>query len=107
MLPWRDASNFILVRFEDLVGVKGGGVRVTQVETIGKILRHVGAHEYDRADYRDWIADTIFGRPGTYRKGQAGGWRRSLSSEQVALFDQSVGDIIRELGFGGGIDSTS
>jgi len=36
---------------------------------------------------------------GFYRKGKAGGWRESLSAEDVATIERIAGPLMRELGY--------
>jgi len=90
--PWESADNFILLKFEDLVGPKGGGSLESQHQSIHKILTHLNIQNKDV----EWIADNAFGKSGTFRKGQLGKWKTEMELDEKKLFkpyDEFIGSL--------------
>ena len=84
------------VRFEDLVGSKGGGSDDKQLETIKNIFEYLDVDGVDPQKITRNIFDE--GSP-TFRKGMIGGYKESLSKEQLKLFNQLHGDVIEQYGY--------
>ena len=87
-----------LVRFEDLVGVKGGGSREAQARTIMKLARFL---EIDLSpDMAERIGSHLFNpHSPTFRRGQIGEWRRRFRAEHKAAFKEVAGDVLLALGY--------
>jgi len=84
------------VRFEDLIGSKGGGSDQKQLATIEGIFRYLGIEGIDAAQ----IARRAFDEGSvTFRKGQIGQYKKELSLAQLKLFNQLHGDVIRQYGY--------
>ncbi len=75
MEAWRTHPGALTLRFEDLVGERGGGTRAAQLEALGRLVELSGAGDRDPAA----IAEEIFGGSSTFRKGKIGGWRDSFA----------------------------
>ena len=84
------------VRFEDLIGPRGGGSEARQAEAVTRILAHIGAQD---ADARA-AAKAIF-NPGSwsFHKGQIGGWREIFSPRNIDMFDDLYGDVLDQFGY--------
>lgn len=97
MLPWAK-HGAALVRFERLVGPRGGGGEAEQLDEIAGIARHLGLElspEQTRA-----VARRAFDPASpTFRSGRAGDWRRRFTSGHAALFDRLAGPLLDELGY--------
>jgi hypothetical protein len=84
------------VRFEDLIGSKGGGNDERQIKTIADIFAYL---EADGIDAR-LIAGKAFSENSvTFRKGKIGDYRNVLSAAQIKLFNELHGDVIRQYGY--------
>jgi len=94
-----NVPRFYVVRFEELVGSKGGGDKELQTQTI-----------YDLADYigmpistalASAYGDDLFGNAGSinFRKGQIGSWKEALNEEQKEWFKEHFGDELIRLGY--------
>lgn len=94
MMTWENAENFILLKFEDLVGPKGGGSVQRQHGSIQKILTLLG----DQSNNVAWIAENAFGKSGTFRKGQLGRWKTEMSLYERKLF-KAHDEFICSLGY--------
>ncbi len=98
LLPWERYPFTLIIRFEDLVGEKGGGSYEKQLETIKKIAAHLNHPLTDTRAAE--IADTLFGdTAGTFREGQIGSWKKHFSSEQKRLFKKKGGELLMKLGY--------
>ena len=102
-LPWLVEPNCLIVRFEDLVGEKGGGSDVRQIETIREIAEHIGA-SLEESQLKS-MAEGLFGSGSrTFHKGQIGNWREHFSLEAKAAFKRRSGKALKEFGYESDLD---
>ena len=94
---WQRDENSVLVKFEDLVGPKGGGSAEAQRATVERVARHVGL-EPDERMIRT-VEENIFGVSKTFRKGQIGGWRSAFSEQHVRATNEVAGPLLAEPGY--------
>lgn len=70
---WLDAPNVIALRFEDIIGAKGGGSDVAQKIAFSKLVNELGIlvppELFERA-----LSCAFNASAGTFRKGQIGSW---------------------------------
>ena len=84
------------VKFEDLIGPKGGGSRNIQIQTIRKICDYLDKTEVDYVK----LADSAFSiESPTFRKGQIGSYKLFLSDEQIKKFNKLYKNIIIQYGY--------
>jgi hypothetical protein len=102
-LGWQDEDNAIVVRFEDLVGPRGGGSAEAQRRTVERVARHVGLEPDERM--MRTVEENIFGVSKTFRKGQIGGWRSEFSEEHARASREVAGPLLVELGYEADPDS--
>lgn len=83
------------IRFEDLIGSKGGGDDEVQKETIA------GLFDYLEMEANiDEIAKNAFNpNSETFRKGQIGDWKNVMTKEQIELFNRLHGDMLKQYGY--------
>jgi len=97
-LGWHDTAYTQVVRFEDLIGPKGGGDRERQRETVRMIADHLGVDL--TPDTVDEVARNTFSADSkTFRKGLIGDWQNHFTDEHVAAFKEETGDWLVELGY--------
>ncbi|MDP8921302.1 MAG: sulfotransferase domain-containing protein [Chloroflexota bacterium] len=74
---WRRAEGVLALRFEDLIGPRGGGSRTRQFATIIRLAAHLG---WRGAPWQLVSAakHAFNPRAGTYRRGTIDGWREDL-----------------------------
>ncbi|MFX0045139.1 MAG: hypothetical protein ACFE8Z_04775 [Candidatus Hermodarchaeota archaeon] len=72
---WIADPDVLLIRYEDLVGPKGGGSAENQFSIVEEIGRHVGLGE--NAVSRE-VIDRIYGGTHTFRKGRIDSWREEI-----------------------------
>jgi len=95
---WFDDPSTLVVRFENLIGARGGGDSEKQLAEIRRIGNFVGrplSLEQTRQ-----IAKNMYGKGGlTYRKGQAGDWRDYFTEAHRRAFNEVAGNILIKLGY--------
>ena len=97
-VPWVHDRRCLVIKFEDLVGAKGGGGAENQINAIRGIASHIGLDLSD--DKVNEIAVNSFtNKTKTFRKGQIGGWRDEFSDENIELFKQVAGKQLIDLGY--------
>lgn len=97
LLAWRQHSPSLVVRFEDLVGPRGGGDADAQRHTLRELLTFVHAPADDAAIER--LANEMYGEGVTFRRGQADGWEEDLEPKHVKQIEAACAAVMRELGY--------
>jgi sulfotransferase 6B1 len=95
---WLSVPGVLGVRFEDLVGARGGGDDATQAAVVRAIFHHLGvAIDDDRvARLR---AGAVSDSSPTFRRGQIGGWREAFDGDTAAVFNGAAGDLTDLFGY--------
>lgn len=97
-LAWDEEPYTQVVRFEDLIGPRGGGNREAQVEAVRTVAAHLDVDLSD--DEVGRIARNVFSTDSsTFRKGLIGDWRNHFEPEHVEAFERAAGDWLVELGY--------
>ena len=96
---WLGGRDALCVRYEDLVGRKGGGSDKAQAEVVEKVARFLG-FDLPGEKCRD-IAGGLYGNTHTFRIGTVDSWRNRIS-ERLAerIMAQSDGPLLRQMGYG-------
>jgi hypothetical protein len=93
---WMASDKVLKIRFEDLVGEKGGGTADSQKETLTRLC--------------DWleiptppieqVTEELFG-PGrhTFRKGQIASWKDELPKNLIKQVDEKLSDVLELWGY--------
>lgn len=92
---WLTAPGVLVVRFEDLVGARGGGDEATKAETLRAIASHCGLSD---AGIEERSA-TASNPTATLRKGKANAWRGEIPDSVVERLHAESGDLIRAYGY--------
>jgi hypothetical protein len=96
--PWIYEPNTLIVRFEDLVGEKGGGSRSKQLQVIGDICNFINLPK-TAAEIED-VADRTFDSSSyTFRNGQIGSWKNHFKPEHIQAFNDYAGAHIAQFGY--------
>lgn len=98
-LPFIGSRNCLTLRFENLVGDKGGGSNKRQVDNINKIAQHIGMTLND-AQMAD-ITEQLFGNSTTFSQGQIDGWKKYFTPAVKQAFKTMPGanELLIELGY--------
>lgn len=95
---WLDDPNCLSVRFEDLVGPRGGGSRERQLEVIGNLLEFTGVDP--RSADPESVADALYDeRATTFRTGRVDAWKEDLDSESYNLFMRVSAPLLELFGY--------
>lgn len=96
-LPWFALPNILALRFEDLIGSKGGGLQDTQLTTLKKIALHLQL-QLSKNELSE-IANKLFGETGTFREGKIGSWKKHFKDKHIKAFKQVAGQLLIDLGY--------
>jgi sulfotransferase 6B1 len=96
-LGWEQDAGTVVVKFEDLVGPKGGGSAELQRRAVERVAAHVGLSADERTMRR--VEEGLFGMGRTFRKGQIGGWREEFFPEHKQAVKEVAGSLLIELGY--------
>jgi len=96
---WLKNQNTFIVRFEDLVGCRGGGSDELQRNTINAILDFSGISMTESE--KDRIQTSLFGGTHTFREGQINAWRKYVDAEKLELMKITLSntDIVKKLNY--------
>lgn len=89
--------DFLVTKYEDLVGANGGGSNEAQKETILKVAGFLGipATTLDT----DRIGTAIYGGGPTFRKGKTGSWESYFNEDMKKMCKELLGKELIELGY--------
>jgi len=97
-VEWLDDPETCCIRFEDLVGQRGGGTGERQREAISRILSYLGIQPSDTL--HEQLANELHGgQTHTFNTGQIGGWREAFSADNIQRFKETAGDLLFRLGY--------
>ena len=96
-LEWAKHGSHV-VRFENLVGERGGGSKELQLTEIEELARFVGI-SLSNSEV-ETIAGQAFDRDAkTFRKGEIGDWRNTLSEAHKQILKELIGPVLIDLGY--------
>jgi sulfotransferase family protein len=102
-LPWLRAPNAYVCRFETLVGPRGGGSAVEQINEIRAIAAHIDRPLTEQQAHR--VADRTWSPSSpTFRKGSIADWRNHFTDAHKATFKEVAGEALIELGYEESLD---
>ena len=95
-LLWLENPNCLPIKFEDLIGPKGGGSLAAQTETLKKIAQHLEITK----EKIDFVRENLFGGTSTVRQGQIGAWKQHFTQKHKEIFKKVGGDnLLIQLGY--------
>jgi hypothetical protein len=95
---WLDVPDSIPLRFEDIIGGRGGGTDARQKECFENLVSGLGI-QVTREVFDTALSKAFNPRAGTFRSGQIGGWRKSFSKNVVQEFELKAGHLLNLWGF--------
>jgi sulfotransferase 6B1 len=97
-MPWIVMTPYTCaVKFEDLIGEKGGGSLPRQQETIIRIAQYLG-YKLSQADLQT-IIDNLFGGTYSFREGKIGEWKHYFNDQHKTAFKKIAGQLLIDLGY--------
>lgn len=97
--PWREAPGTLALRFEDLIGGRGGGSDAARAESLARLADFLGVAR-SVADV-ERIGGAIFDeRSATFRRGEIAGWRDELGEDARRVVEERLNGIAATWGYG-------
>jgi hypothetical protein len=90
---WLDVPDAIFLRFEDIIGVRGGGSDARQKECFENVVSGLGIQVTPQV-FETALSMAFNPRAGTFRSGQIGGWQESFSKKVAQEFEQKAGHLL-------------
>jgi len=90
---WQESSNVLTVRFEDLVGSRGGGDDTVRERTKLEILDFLGLPT------KGISSGEVSTRSATFRKGKINAWSELLTPDRLVRLTDDDHNAIREFGY--------
>ena len=105
LVPWSMKSDTLIVRFEDLIGAKGGGSDEVQQQTLIKIANYIHL-DIDSAKLQT-ISQILYNPTSspemykgvTYAPGQIGNWKRFFNEEHKRDFKKLYNKLLVRFGY--------
>jgi len=91
------SPNTLVIRFEDLVGPKGGGSKQAQYKCMEAIADYIGV-PFNQKIYAK-IAKDLYGSSYTFRSGKKSSWETTFSTKHKKLFKEEYGQDIISMGY--------
>ena len=95
---WLNDSSGLVVKFEDLVGSKGGGADSQQRAVVEKILSYLGI-KIEESELNYILNNLYYRKASTFRKGQINEWRNEFKKEHLLEFEKVAGNILEIFGY--------
>jgi two-component sensor histidine kinase len=95
---WLGAEGVLALRFEDLVGPRGGGSAGRQLAALTALADHVGWRGPASA-LLDAVDRAFNPEAGTFRRGRIDGWRDDIDAETFAQYPAALVDLPRAWGY--------
>ncbi len=95
-------SQFLFIKYEDLIGSQGGGGDELQKKTIEAIAKRLGVQmtsEKVESISKDLFGDNVVGC--TFRKGTINQWEKHFKDEHKQAFEERWLEIQNRLGYSG------
>jgi hypothetical protein len=98
MEGWLNCPNVLVMKFEDLIGAKGGGDAQKQIDILKKFSAHIGLPLSD-AEIANLLSKFIGSTSFTFRKGVIGDWRNHFNSDHVDAIGDKERQLIARMGY--------
>ncbi len=95
---WLSDPRCLVVRFEDLVGYRGGGSDALRDDTIARVFNFLGLGMSPTE--LEAISRALYSSNSrTFFRGQIGGWREHFSREHEEVFEREAGGLLALMGY--------
>ena len=92
---WVNDPNVLTVKFEDLVGARGGGTPERRALALSKL---VACLDMPHVDVEKLVHAETKATP-TMREGKIDSWRKSIPESMLTLIYEQCGDLMLDLGY--------
>ncbi|NGX34280.1 MAG: hypothetical protein K1060chlam1_00631 [Candidatus Anoxychlamydiales bacterium] len=90
-------SNVFFVKFEDIIGEKGGSSASVQQQTIKHLTNFLNISL--SKNQLDYLCQVLHGKSVTFRKGIIGNWQDVFTQEHKKLFKELFNDFLVDFGY--------
>lgn len=97
-VEWIDRTDVLVVRFEDLVGSRGGGSTESQHAVMIRLMEFLGVN-LDSSRMEQLATELFSTTSRTFNKGQMGVWQEHFKPEHQAFFEREIAPLARRLGY--------
>lgn len=95
---WLEARHVLTLRFEDIVGPRGGGTESQQLASLTALAQHIGwsgsPHQLETA-----IESSFNTRSSTFHRGHIDAWREVFSAKILQTFAEKAGWLPHQWGY--------
>ena len=97
---WLNDPDTLAVRFEELVGSRGGGDDQLRFDAVDRILRHAGVEMSPSEIAHRFSVEKLDPRESqTFHRGMINTWREEFTPELAAAFEHQAGELNRSIGY--------
>jgi sulfotransferase 6B1 len=96
-LTWLDLPEVCAIRFEDLIGPRGGGSHEALCTTLERMSHHMRITLTEREMNK--IMSQLFGNSPTFHEGKIGSWKKTFTEEHKRIFKEYAGQLLIDLGY--------
>tara|TARA_B100000676_G_C18029581_1_gene817787 strand:+ start:147 stop:974 length:828 start_codon:yes stop_codon:yes gene_type:complete len=93
-----DKTNTLFIKFEELVGAKGGGDFNNQIEVFKKIFNFLDVSLSDK-DFEFFAKNIFFKSSPTFRKGKINSWSDNLNEDLIIEINKTLNPLCKSLGY--------
>ncbi len=93
-IKWYDKENVLIIKFEDIVGEKGGGDDEKQYNVLLNVKDFLNI-DFDLI----YVRDNLYGKSKTFRKGKIFQWKNELDNKLIYDINNFLGDEIKKMGY--------
>ncbi len=97
-LLWVDRPDCLVVRFEDLVGNRGGGSDLDQVNTVKRIVKYLRLSISDKV-IKEQAVKIFNPESRTFVNGKIGAWKNVLEEKHKVVIAKEMNDVLIKLGY--------
>ena len=97
-LGWLGRPDVLTVRFEDLVGARGGGDDSRKMTTISEMARHIGK-SLSQPQLDELMTRSADTKSATFFSGKAYSWKKTLNQETAVLVTKELQSTIKTYGY--------
>ena len=97
-MGWFTSKNVCAIRFEDIIGEKGGGNNTKQQKVVERVINYLDLN--NSKINIDEICECIYFKGSrTFNKGRIHRWKELMSPEIKKIFKEQLGHLLIELDY--------
>ena len=85
---WLNSPEVLVIRYEDIVGLKGGGSDELQSATVRRIFEHINYEANNETI--DYVVNNLYGGTHTFRMGSVHAWKDKVSMNLLDKIDEQL-----------------